>query len=452
VTYDEALRVLGLERGSDSNAIRKAYLTQTKLHSPERDPDGFKRVRAAYELLRALSANRFVVREVAEVDHAPEIANPLRQLSEELRTTQDPEQRVRIGREAADRYGTADAYELWIEALGPRPPVQELASIVRAAIARGHASFTAVLRHRCSSMLTDDELAEWHVAVVSNPSADAMDLTRVYLQRGRPTVAAQVVELALEAARRDPLTPRPLNYTVLDTILALFEQGAQAEAGRVASVYAAVYAGDERGNANAVIQQATAELAAVHGRIDSALVRTMAKALRSGRPEDADRDLSQFIRSNRAAADAATALLEQTAPVLDSVFSRVLRRPESGVRAWVSRLRTPAVSRSLFLSMWVAVQIFIAANRGCGTNSSSTSTSADLVDLLCNKPKLCQLAHEWGSAHDCTSADMAWHRLDEHAKSLQSASPLSMKQMIALGTMKTLTIRRCRASGHVIAP
>jgi hypothetical protein len=33
--------------------LRRAYLRAVKAHSPERDPEGFQRVRAAYELLCA---------------------------------------------------------------------------------------------------------------------------------------------------------------------------------------------------------------------------------------------------------------------------------------------------------------------------------------------------------------------------------------------------------------
>lgn len=55
---DEALAVLGLEprdlSGLDPKTLRRRYLRKVKEHRPERDPKGFQRVRAAYELISSL--------------------------------------------------------------------------------------------------------------------------------------------------------------------------------------------------------------------------------------------------------------------------------------------------------------------------------------------------------------------------------------------------------------
>lgn len=48
----EAECVLGLEPGlADAASVRLAYRSAVREHPPDRDPDGFRRVRAAYELL-----------------------------------------------------------------------------------------------------------------------------------------------------------------------------------------------------------------------------------------------------------------------------------------------------------------------------------------------------------------------------------------------------------------
>jgi curved DNA-binding protein CbpA len=44
--------VLGIERDASEAEIKRAYFTLVREHPPERDPDGFKRIRAAYEQLR----------------------------------------------------------------------------------------------------------------------------------------------------------------------------------------------------------------------------------------------------------------------------------------------------------------------------------------------------------------------------------------------------------------
>ncbi|HTQ02446.1 MAG TPA: J domain-containing protein [Polyangiaceae bacterium] len=46
-----ALTVLGLTRPTSADAVRRAYLKGVRVRSPERDPDGFRELRAAYELL-----------------------------------------------------------------------------------------------------------------------------------------------------------------------------------------------------------------------------------------------------------------------------------------------------------------------------------------------------------------------------------------------------------------
>jgi curved DNA-binding protein CbpA len=43
---------LGLAQAATDAEIKQAYFAQVRLHPPETDPQGFKRIRAAYERLR----------------------------------------------------------------------------------------------------------------------------------------------------------------------------------------------------------------------------------------------------------------------------------------------------------------------------------------------------------------------------------------------------------------
>lgn len=49
---DDPYRILGVARSATEVEIRHAYFTLVRQHPPERDPAGFKRIRAAYEKLR----------------------------------------------------------------------------------------------------------------------------------------------------------------------------------------------------------------------------------------------------------------------------------------------------------------------------------------------------------------------------------------------------------------
>jgi curved DNA-binding protein CbpA len=46
-------QVLGVERDATEAQIKAAYFAKVRQHPPERDPEGFKRIRAAYEKLRS---------------------------------------------------------------------------------------------------------------------------------------------------------------------------------------------------------------------------------------------------------------------------------------------------------------------------------------------------------------------------------------------------------------
>jgi curved DNA-binding protein CbpA len=49
---EDAYSVLGLAPGSDDETIRRRYLELVRQYSPERHPDRFAAIRAAYEKLR----------------------------------------------------------------------------------------------------------------------------------------------------------------------------------------------------------------------------------------------------------------------------------------------------------------------------------------------------------------------------------------------------------------
>lgn len=50
--YVDPYAVLGIERKATAGEIKAAYFSMVRAHPPEREPDRFKQVRAAYERLR----------------------------------------------------------------------------------------------------------------------------------------------------------------------------------------------------------------------------------------------------------------------------------------------------------------------------------------------------------------------------------------------------------------
>jgi curved DNA-binding protein CbpA len=51
VSTPDPYQVLGLEPGASPEEVRQAYFQKVRAHPPERDPEMFKAVRAAYEQL-----------------------------------------------------------------------------------------------------------------------------------------------------------------------------------------------------------------------------------------------------------------------------------------------------------------------------------------------------------------------------------------------------------------
>ena len=51
VTFSNAHQILGLKPGAPADEIRKAYLTLVRQYPPDREPDKFREIHAAYQML-----------------------------------------------------------------------------------------------------------------------------------------------------------------------------------------------------------------------------------------------------------------------------------------------------------------------------------------------------------------------------------------------------------------
>jgi hypothetical protein len=58
VTLDEALAELGVDRETSADAARRAYLKLLKVRKPETDPQGFMRLREAWETVKGWAEGR----------------------------------------------------------------------------------------------------------------------------------------------------------------------------------------------------------------------------------------------------------------------------------------------------------------------------------------------------------------------------------------------------------
>ena len=75
---DNPYKVLGVERSADERAVKKAYVALVRKFSPEKHPEDFKKIRAAYELLLDATARaRFDEGEKGYAEYGEELSRRL---------------------------------------------------------------------------------------------------------------------------------------------------------------------------------------------------------------------------------------------------------------------------------------------------------------------------------------------------------------------------------------
>jgi len=81
--YADPYSVLGLEHSATGAEIKQAYFALVRAHPPEREPDVFKRIRAAYEQLR--EPERRLEADMLLLEPWPEPARRRKRLSIDLK-------------------------------------------------------------------------------------------------------------------------------------------------------------------------------------------------------------------------------------------------------------------------------------------------------------------------------------------------------------------------------
>src|SRR4051812_30928283 len=71
VTFEEALSELGIDRDASQDHARRAYLKLLKTRKPEADPEGFMRLREAFDLVKRALESQQAFRRMMEARTAP---------------------------------------------------------------------------------------------------------------------------------------------------------------------------------------------------------------------------------------------------------------------------------------------------------------------------------------------------------------------------------------------
>ena len=373
MTFAEAQRLLGIEPGADAQAVRRAYIAAVKARPPERDPEGFQQVRAAYELLRhGAPAGPFAMPIVLaqppaaepETESAPDagsqatvialpLPDPIQPFYERTWETEHAGERVAIAMEAVVALGSADAYQLLIDAYDGDDDAQ--LSALREAIARGHGeTFAAQLAERFPEQLEEDELARWHERIRAGRDPSWTALASAYLARRRADLAAELATSELARVREDPFAVQPPRYAITQLWLGLLERGEIELARTLRELEAAVFAGERPGSAFVARQEMAAELCKVAGELPRELLAILASGLREGDADELDVALERYHRRHALRALFARRALARDAPLLFQYHRAALGgwRPAPGHRPWFAVFSWAKSERPWYAAIW----------------------------------------------------------------------------------------------------
>lgn len=270
VELRDAYEKLGVEPGIEPKKARRAYLKLLKVHKPERDPEGFKAIRAAWERIK--DAPEWEIRSLTEAPLPPadpqadqpavsSWSKPKRSWAEQAQLSRegklfkdepppapvpavppapiDPDapvtmatfyarcsgatdaQRVAIGREAvATLPNDPEAHWLLHESLLVTSQMEEAAKALRAAHESGLGGFFEPLVRQHSEFLSPIEIEA--AVQLCGDTLDALMVAEAMLRCDHAQAAGDAMRRGFEAARRGGEPPSLRRC--IDLVLRLYRQ------------------------------------------------------------------------------------------------------------------------------------------------------------------------------------------------------------------------------------
>jgi hypothetical protein len=385
VTFDEALQLLGIARSDGMDSVRPAYLKLLKKYRPERDPDGFKRLRQALELVQAqpyqfaigltLTPTAEAVPGLAIVMPGPAApvrvapaepipltpTDPLTAARSEIEHADSHAGRLALAEAAARRFDSAEAYALWVEVAEQDDEPDALRGALRVAIDAGHGtSFMTQLRSLAPDGLSADELSVWldDASHTYDPAWPTLARTLLEQQRGEEAARLARRSLELEAEAGAPVQ----EWSASDLALDLYARAAAADASAFATRLLALR--DPYSRTEPVRYAALAELTRLHAQLGELLTRGIAAALHANEPDAAAAAIELFKNSERRSRTSPVIrLLKREAPTLYALYKPeliaaglVLRVPTdlgSWRRILWALLRKGWILWALLVVLWV---------------------------------------------------------------------------------------------------
>jgi hypothetical protein len=340
MTPRDALEILGLAEHGSADTIRRAYLRKLRAHKPERDPEGFRRVREAFELL---SGGVFRVSEPAIAPEEPRAptettpaapSDPMNELAQKL-VVLDPldyDGRLAIARQMVE-LDPANAEARWqlcdaFAAAGRETEHRE--ALLDATRLEDGGPFVDELLEWYPGSLPDEHVAR---ALADANAERLMKVASDLMRAGRTADAATLAERSLELAETRPDQEVPWPYSVHRLILTLYEQREPDRARALEGRYEKLVRQTGSGTRiltphDALTATLLGELARIPTQGTAAappeLLARIASAVGSGDLELAQPEVRKWAQANPRRAELLALELTDEAPTLSAAYGRIL--------------------------------------------------------------------------------------------------------------------------------
>ncbi|NTX04098.1 hypothetical protein [Myxococcus sp. CA040A] len=253
MTLEEARGELGVAAEAEPDLVRRTYLRMLKTRKPEVDPQGFARLREAYELLKAAHDGTEAPRTSAAPEpvapatvDAPHASGPLsadarldtfRARFSTLPSDAPTDAPVLIAREAVESLPEAGEARHWlIKALMASNRKEEATQAFRDAFNQGHPEFLLAFAQTFPQRLTE---AEINLLGTTAAHPFLWGLAEELGTSDDWDKAGQAALVALAAIKRHPEHPPPKPTWVLAFLLQLHLNGRPREARALQASYSA---------------------------------------------------------------------------------------------------------------------------------------------------------------------------------------------------------------------